>query len=973
MVKQEDLFEPFRTAEEGSAIFCHEDFLDKIAENRNNQIGKRGSLLLERLIVDERRQHYKSTQGINKGWRRSRMGGHSGSHFYAWWAPRGAPPVRGVDGFDNAPEGAVFVRDIRHHDDHSELLPQSLDTHYAPVSVRDLRSEDYVPSPLTTAQARFTAGRQRVRIVKGYPGSGKTTALWHAADLNSSQSTLYVTYSRDLAALARTHFQRFASSHKEFHVLTFANLIRTLTGRDEPLEAEREARLRFIKQVSSLSPRILGPWLDDKKSLYDEVHAHLIGAALPVAVARFEACAHPRMPDRSYREKRRSVIGGAAADALLGVVNTLESRQPEQFCKQYFPELLLAWNAVQDLRSGKATVAAKFLDFDCIAVDEAQDLTPIEAMVLIKLAARIQRQPKRALTMLIAGDEAQTVRPTDFEWGWFHDLLHHSIGSPTDFKLNANLRSPRRIARLINAVWNLYITVAKQDRPSGGVDTEIEEDVSDQLVYCAAARGPELEQLLRTFGDREGLAIINLEEDIPGYIPEGVKHKMLSVFEAKGLDFQSVCILNPGKQLDRIMNVAERIGRDHAIEPLSRRLAIDQLRVAISRPSERIYFLDVEPTRQAGFRSMDFLSAADLDTDISPVIPAVVLKTLEEELLEPEERVRLCESDARQFLQVKPEMAWSRAKQAVSLLGKPGSPYAVSDQTVRQSAHLTLSEISFCLAFRNVRLPAELGNPNLYREAALGASLAGTLGLSRIIQRIESVQKLEPQFRRYALIDLLESLAQYQSEIASWLLVEISEKAKVWLKELEQSADDRAYAHRILSLLPDAYKLFDVLDGAERIATLRRDAVQSLMKAELYREALQILEQNPEEHPKLVAQCHEGMKNYAAAAEIFRRIGSSKDALRNYRSAPDFEKALELVEQASDRSAEETLRWIMEVRQVLDKRPAGFSKTATAAEKKFVADLLETNMQAPRTKRVARPKTAPRTAAKPRKPRPKVG
>src|SRR5260370_24435245 len=101
MVKQEDLFEPFRTAEEGSAIFCHEDFLDKIAENRNNQIGKRGSLLLERLIVDERRQHYKSTQGINKGWRRSRMGGHSGSHFYALWSPRGAPPARAVYGFDN--------------------------------------------------------------------------------------------------------------------------------------------------------------------------------------------------------------------------------------------------------------------------------------------------------------------------------------------------------------------------------------------------------------------------------------------------------------------------------------------------------------------------------------------------------------------------------------------------------------------------------------------------------------------------------------------------------------------------------------------------------------------------------------------------------------------------------------------------------------------------------------------------------
>lgn len=969
MAKQDDLFESFRTAEEGSAIFCHEDFLEKIQENRTNQIGKRGSLLLERLIVNERRQHYKSTQGVNKGWRRSRMGGHGGSHFYAWWAPKGALPVRGVDGFDNAPEGAVFVRDIRHHDDHSELNPQSLDAHYVPVSVRDLRSEDYVPSPLTPGQTRFTTGRQKVRIVKGYPGSGKTTALWHAADLNSSQSTLYLTYSRDLAALARTHFQRFASSHKEFHVLTFANLIRTVTGRDEPLEAEREARLRFNKQVSTLSPRLLGPWIDDKKSLYDEVHAHLIGGALPVAIGRFEACAHPRMLDRSYREKRRSAIGGSAADALLAVVNTLENRQPEQFCKQYFPELLLAWDAVQDLRAGKETAAGKFRNFDCIAVDEAQDLTPIEALVLIELAANIQKQPKRTLTMLIAGDEAQTVRPTDFEWGWFHDLLHHRIGSPTDFKLNANLRSPRRIARLVNEVWNLYFTVAKQDRPSGGADTEIEDDVSDQLVYCAAARGPELEQLLQTFGDREGLAIIKLEDEIPAYVPEGMKHKLLSVFEAKGLDFQSVCILNPGKQLDKILNVPERIGRDYAIEPLSRRLAIDQLRVAISRPSERIYFLDVEPTQQVGMRSMDFLGAADPDVEVSPVIPAVVLKTLEEELLEPEERVRLCESDARQFLQVKPEMAWSRAKQAVSLLGRPGSQYAVADLTVRQSAHLTLTEISFSLAFRGVRLPPELGRPDLYHEAYQNAVGAGKLHLAKIIRTIGSVQRTESAHRRFLLMELVESMALYQSELESWLPIEISETAKTWVKELEQSSDNPAFAKRILSLLPVAYKVFDVLDGAERMAGLRQNAVQKFMKAELYREALEILEQDPDKPSKLVAQCYEGVKNHAAAAEIFRQSGSLKDALRNYRAIPDFDKALELVEKAGDDPAAETLRWIMEVRQVLDRRPAGFSKEATAAEKKFVADLLETNMQAPRTKRVTRAKTTAAKARRPRQPR----
>jgi hypothetical protein len=42
-----------------------------------------------------------------------------------------------------------------------------------------------------------------------------------------------------------------------------------------------------------------------------------------------------------------------------------------------------------------------------------------------------------------------------------------------------------------------------------------------------------------------------------------------------------------------------------------------------------------------------------------PVVPAVLLKTLEEEALDPEERFRLCESDARQFLSVKPSLGVS--------------------------------------------------------------------------------------------------------------------------------------------------------------------------------------------------------------------------------------------------------------------------------------------------------------------------
>ncbi|MBA3916405.1 MAG: hypothetical protein H0X25_21685 [Acidobacteriales bacterium] len=49
---------------------------------------------------------------------------------------------------------------------------------YLAVSVQDLRQREYSPLPWTTAQERFAKARQPVRLLKGHPGSGKTSALW---------------------------------------------------------------------------------------------------------------------------------------------------------------------------------------------------------------------------------------------------------------------------------------------------------------------------------------------------------------------------------------------------------------------------------------------------------------------------------------------------------------------------------------------------------------------------------------------------------------------------------------------------------------------------------------------------------------------------------------------------------------------------------------------------------------------------
>ncbi len=957
-----DLFH-FSTAEPGNPLFCHQDFLQKVEENKANGIGKRAAFLLQRLVVDESRLHYKSTRGPNKGWRRSRLGGNHGSHYYAWWAPKGAPPLKGHPEFEAAPRGAIFLRDIRHHDDHSELKPQSLDDNYLTLSARELRGEEYVPSPWTTAQAKFALSRQRVRIVKGFPGSGKTSALWQATDLTCSGSALYVTYSKDLAALAKAHFQRFSPDYKNFRVLTYGGLIRELLGLETEPESERTCRAQFVQQISGFSPRILGPWVGQRHALYDEIHAHLIGSALPVACGRFTGCNQPRLPDRTYRDMRRPYIGGAAADALLETVRTLEKREGEAFYDRFFPELMLAWKASRELAPGerKRAAAAKLLWFDCIAVDEVQDLTPLEAFVLVRLACAAQAQQRGPVSLLIAGDEAQTVRPTEFEWGWLHDIIFDHFASPSEFRLTTNLRSPRRIARLVNRVWDLYAHLAKQDRPGGLGETEIDDEASDQVVYCAASRGPELERLLTAFGEREGLAVICLDERIPDYVPTALKHKVLSVFEAKGLDFQAVCILDPGKHLDRILREEERMRRETPIVPLGKRLAIDQLRVAVSRPTERLYLLDVGADEATRKLSMAFLSAAEPDGKINPAIPDSVLKGLEEEALEPEERVRLCEADARQFLSVKPELAWTRAKQAVALLGRLGDRFAVTDETVRRSAHLTLCQVAFCLAIREVKLPPELGDPDFYEEAAAAAEAGGRRGLMSVIEGIQVLGELFSGPRPALIADLVETLEKHRDEVEPWLTIELSSKSAAWVRELEEAVSDLELTARVVGILPAAYRVFDVPDGKERAVKVRAAAVESLMAAEKFAGALYLLEQTPDPSPKLLARCYEGLKEHRKAAEFYLEQGSRKDALRNFRAVPDIDKAIELSSDLEAYPAAESLEWLRDLRSTLAKRPANFARVATEAEKKFLQEMLESSLDGPRRK------PAPRKAGRPRK------
>ncbi|MBK6533831.1 MAG: hypothetical protein IPF99_30870 [Deltaproteobacteria bacterium] len=136
-------------------------------------------------------------------------------------------------------------------------------------------------------------------------------------------------------------------------------------------------------------------------------------------------------------------------------------------------------------------------DVQAVFVDEVQDLTLVEVALLAALVESASAGRDAPLDVMVAGDESQTVRPTDFDWGAFADAVAPTLGAGTTFDLLGNVRSPRAIATLVERSWALYQHLDKAQRPRGRADLEIEESVSGRVLRC---RVPDAATLARGQG-----------------------------------------------------------------------------------------------------------------------------------------------------------------------------------------------------------------------------------------------------------------------------------------------------------------------------------------------------------------------------------------------------------------------------------------------------------------------------------------
>ena len=864
------------------ALWLHEDVLPVLDREGGPNLRKRLILVLQHLTAHGRAGKVSGCRGENRGWNRTEMGGGSnGKDYYLWWAPGGRASIAARE---KAPgDNTIWVRAVRLHDDHAPLTAGDLDAEYFSLSQDSIDGTD--PSigspPWTDDQQRFISNRSPVRVLHGYPGSGKTLTLLQAIETRGDEKVLYVSWSRKLTELAEERLAAFAAASVDVVTRDFASLLGEICHTDAPRATYAQSRRSFKEalDMTHSSPSELGPWAGREDALYGEFRAILLGRAVPGAKGSsymdLESPDHRRMArltDASYREVRGGSpgVGSAGADSFLRVVERMQSRAARELGAA-FPELVAAAESIKRLRQGD--LPDGFAGFKRIVVDEVQDLTLTELAVVVELCRAVARgSGGSAPYLLMAGDEGQTVRPTGFEWALLNGLLNKDLQAPEEFFLDTHLRSPQRISQVIENASKLYAGFQRGMRPSGQQHEPGGQAIEARLFYVEVPDNTAAVALLEQLDSPDSLpslAIVGLENEVPDWVPEPLQDMVLTPAIVKGLEYQAVIVLNPGELLKKLRDgISEHTGAPE-LEEHHRRAAIDRLRVALSRASETLVFVDVAADDEARGLAREMLGdPAVYDADD---LVAFLSDTDAETPLEDAIRQRI--DQVGPLMDEAPGRAWQLAVQSVKELGGWNSPESVSQSVLRDGQMVLLDTAA--------RLLVDGLPPRVSRDEVLDQAEAAITGLEtpEIGAAFQCLAEwtIDRSMPPFALLNAATAVVQD----TGWMRNAIRSVSPTLVDSLKGCAESPQEAGGFVGDVESWLRLVGYGgDLAGTAVELRRSAVATLLKAGDLAGAERILPAIQPPSPVLTGLHLEAQGEWEAAAEVYAQAGLDEDALR---------------------------------------------------------------------------------------------
>lgn len=932
-------------------LVAHADYLDWLTDERqlNQQIRSKAQLLHEQMLArGEPVSRSKHTAGPNKGWQRSPLGGSNGNHFYLYWARKGQ---KVSEPFALA-SGDILLRVVRHHDQTDEPLP----THgeVEPLLQNDaVAAADSEVQPYTPEQRAIAASSAPIRIVQGNPGSGKTTALYLRARNVPGKRIAYLTYSERLAADAGLELDAHLAQNSTAVVATFGQLF---SGRAAADDARLDLDAAWRDAVG-VDKRKLGRWAGYSQLLHAELYAHVVGgvaedAALPGISGGGEESAK-----RAYLTRRSHAVGEElAADAWRIAALFAEA----------FPTICPGPQRARELLQQPVLIeaSAQWLgEVDLILVDEVQDLTRAEMAALFKVIAANARLFGKLSELIVAGDEGQTVRPTDFAWGVLNGVITANLnGRPESSELTGNLRSPRIIAALVNRSWHLYKEVKKGERPAGQAVAEAAEDGIGRVLHCRfAGDEKELDRFRKELAQR-----LNVQWVSPSSVDAKAADSdaaVLTATQVKGLGFPIVAVLNAGSHLTRIDQLEQDVSGRRNLGDAARRTQIDQFRVTISRATDTLVFVEAG-TDALNQRLLQFLAvdAQGADTAIVRSLTADELREqLKEDYADPVERAERYMDAAKAFL---PDRPWEAAKRLEWASAQLASAQDVDDLDAKQERTRRLAQLrAVTEMLRATQAKNSAGRQSACAAAAAFARAAGSAEFAAfcidcekfdVPSTAQAAQALRSAGRRFDTVDRAFSAAGGNLPIDNFLLDAARRIARGDAPISKQEFEAILEALEPIEMIARKHNHLDELkqlrDGvidravAAVVADARRPGVKDFPRARLD-DGLKWLRRRNKPNPGVSGDIHELLGQFDAAVGEFEAAARPADALRCARTVANVPKAIELANKLELQDVVISLGWVQDITDLARRRVQQQGVVLTDAEKlhitKAVAAALE--------------------------------
>jgi hypothetical protein len=908
-------------------LYAHQDLLGVLEEPGG--LGRRLNLVSSHLAAHGRTSVVKGCKDqVNRGWLRTPV---AGNNRYLWWARHSSSPVEAA-GF---PEGAIVLRAVRHHDDHAPLQIGDPAKDYFRITRTDLEDHTFIEQPWTDRQNDFIRSKAMVRILIGNPGSGKTTALWKAVMASAGRNVLYLTWSDRLAATAKEHFDYFCGDNVSVTTRSIRNFWGTILRRDVPFVSPSEGLRRFASRLRGINPTIIGDWRKFNKCLHAEARAVIYGMAVPAADSDSISCLRP---DEYIRIRGEEL--GSYAEKVPWIINDISSGLTEEL---WIPELVAASDVIRCLEN--YNLPEGLADFDTIVVDEVQDLTRLELRALLKFHTFITRERGEAPRLLLAGDEGQTVVPTHFKWGGLKDTVEEALSESNpsrkkgdgveETQLDSNLRCPKNVRDVLDRASELYVKLPRPCRP-GDQTPPSEGDIHDArllLTTCKSDEEDELCRLLSKLLDHPDLAVISLDADFKKTIAKctnGTKvvERILSPDEAKGLEFQSVCLINPGNHL---MSFSDSIAKDGKLFELAARTSLDQFRVAVSRATGDLVFLDVTSKQKCLELSKKMLG--------KPI--ELNLRELEEFFhdsdVQPEDRVRAQLEAARSIADQDIQRGWRIACAAFRMLGEHDLTNGVADLSLRAEVGQEILSLASLLLARTADTSDEYDHiHDIVIEAAHESGLEDSDKLFKSFAKWikHGINSDHPSSCESA-VELLSEVSGAGSS-TDWLRPAIGAVAQRLRTNINEAAMCKSTAHHFASDVAQWLVITgEIGDITSQVIGLRTQAFETLVRENKLTAAEKILTLVPE-NLRMMGMLHEGHGRHGEAALCFETAHDSESAFRNWRADGSWEKARKYA------SAEDAIKleWLADLESVAARCPEEIGSWMMKAEAKRIGDVM---------------------------------